>query len=106
MVFTALYPNRKADGHFNSCCPQSIAFGASGDFQQGQAKKPLFFLKDPSLLFVDLYHIVLLLRCWGKAQDWQSELTVTGRPTCFCSKPPLFSRLLSPWCVSSLESDL
>lgn len=25
---------------------------------------------------------------------------------CFCSKPPLFSRLLSPWCVSSLESDL
>lgn len=25
---------------------------------------------------------------------------------CFCSKPQLFSRLLSPWCVSSLESDL
>lgn len=25
---------------------------------------------------------------------------------CFYSKPPLFSRLLSPWCVSSLESDL
>lgn len=67
MVFTALYPNRTADGHFNSCCPQSIAFGASGEFQQGQAKKSqFFFLNDPSLLFVDLYHIVLLLRCWGE----------------------------------------
>lgn len=68
--------------------------------------RSLNYLKDPSLLFVDLYHIVLLLRCWGKAQDWQSELAVTGHPTCVCSKPPLFSRLLSPWCVSSLESDL
>lgn len=45
MVFTALYPNRQADGHFNSCCPQSIAFGASGEFQQGQAKKSYLFLK-------------------------------------------------------------
>lgn len=43
VVVTALYPNRKADGHFNSCCPQSIAFGASGEFQQGQAKKSIFF---------------------------------------------------------------
>lgn len=40
----ALYPIRKADGHFNSCCPQSIAFGALGDSQQGQAKKSLLFL--------------------------------------------------------------
>lgn len=39
VVFTALYLNGKADGHFNSCCPQSIAFAASGEFQQGQAKK-------------------------------------------------------------------
>lgn len=30
VVFTVLYPNRQADGHLNSCCPQSIAFGASG----------------------------------------------------------------------------
>lgn len=51
MVFTALYPNRKADGHFNSCCPHSIAFGASGDFQQGHAKKPLCFFKRHKLAF-------------------------------------------------------
>lgn len=43
MVFTALFPNGKADGHLNSCCPQSIAFGASGESQQGQGKKSLFF---------------------------------------------------------------
>lgn len=41
MVFTAFYPHRKADGHFNSCCPQSIVFGASGEIQQGQAKKSI-----------------------------------------------------------------
>lgn len=106
--FRALYQNRKAVGHFNSCCPQSIAFGVSGEFQQGQAKKSLicFLKEDSSLLFVDLYRIVLLLRCWGKAQDWQSELSHRPPYLCFCSKPPLFSRLLSPWCVSSLESDL
>ena len=51
MVFAGLYPNRKADGHFNSCCPQSIAFGASGEIQQGQAKKSLLFLKIPKLAF-------------------------------------------------------
>lgn len=49
MVFTALYPNRNADGQFNSCCPQSIAFGASGEFKQGQAKKTLFLR--PKLAF-------------------------------------------------------
>lgn len=42
VVFTAIYPNRKAHSYSNSCCPQSIAYGVSG-FQQGQAKKSLFF---------------------------------------------------------------
>lgn len=61
MVFAALYPNRKAVGQFNSCCPQSIVFGVSGEFEQGQAKKSIFKKKkkNPSLLFVDLYQIVL-----------------------------------------------
>lgn len=39
----ATYPNGQADGHLNSCCPQSIAFGALGEFQQGQAKKSYVF---------------------------------------------------------------
>lgn len=51
MVFPELYPKRKADGHFNSCCPQSIAFGASGEFQQGHAKKYFFFFNKTKLAF-------------------------------------------------------
>lgn len=39
MVFTLLYPKRKADGQLNGCCPQSIAFGAPGEIQQGWSKK-------------------------------------------------------------------
>lgn len=97
-----LYLHRKAEGHFNSCCPQSIAFCASGEIQQGRAKKSLFFQKDQSLLFVDLYHIVLLLRCWGKAQDWQSELTVTGRPPCVSALNPNCSLGFSPLGVCRL----
>lgn len=72
------------------------------EFQQGQAKKSYFFLKDPSLLFVDLYHIVLLLRCWGKAQDWQSELTVTGHPTFVSALNPHCSLGFSPLGVCRL----
>lgn len=60
------------------------------------------FLKDTSLLFVDLYHIVLLLRCWGKAQDRQSELTVTGRPTCVSALNPNCSLGFSPLGVCRL----
>lgn len=41
VVFTALHRNRKAVGHFNCWCPQSIAFGVLGEIQQGQAKKSL-----------------------------------------------------------------
>lgn len=58
--------------------------------------------KDLSLPFVDLYHFVVLLRCWGKAQDWQSELTVTGRPTCVSALNPNCSLGFSPLGVCRL----
>lgn len=53
------------------------------------------------MLFVDLYHIVLL-RCWGKAQDWQFELTVTGHPTCVSALNPHCSLGFSPLGVCRL----
>lgn len=52
VVFMALYLNRKAEGHFNSCCPQSIAFCASGEIQQGRAKKSLFFFLKTQACFL------------------------------------------------------
>lgn len=65
-------------------------------------RSPKFFQKNSSLLFVDLYHIVLLLRCWGKAQDWQFEFTVTGRPTCVSALNPNCSLGFSPLGVCRL----
>ncbi|KAI4829130.1 hypothetical protein KUCAC02_023191 [Chaenocephalus aceratus] len=50
----------------------------------------------------DLYHIVLLLRCWGKAQDWPSELTATSRPTCVSALNPHCSLGFSPLGVCRL----
>lgn len=58
--------------------------------------------KDTSLLFVDLYHIVLLRRCWGKATEWQSELAVTGQPTCVSALNPHCSLGFSPLGVCRL----
>lgn len=101
MVITLSYQKRKADGQLNGCCPQSIAFGDPGEIQQGWFKKSWFF-KNRSLLFVDLYHFVVLLRCWGKAADWQSELTVTGHPTCVSALNPNCSLGFSPLGVCRL----
>lgn len=107
VVCTALYPNRKAGGHFNSCCPQSIAFGASGEFQQGQAKKSLFIPKRPELAFCRPVPYCAAAAVLGEGSGLAVRAHCHRPPyLCFSSKPPLFSRLLSPWCVSSLESDL
>ena len=52
MLFTAFYPNRKADGHFNSCCPQSIAFGAAGVIKDNKDRLRSFpYFKKPKLAF-------------------------------------------------------
>lgn len=74
-------------------------------FQQGQAEK-CNFPKDPRLLFCRPVPY-----CAAEMLGEGSGLAVRAHChwppySCFCSKPQLFSRLLSPWCVSSLESDL
>lgn len=91
-------------------CPPSLAFGVSArGIWQGQSKRWHFiYFKDYRLPFVDLYRFfVVLLRCFRKAVDWQSELTVIGRPVCLSALNQNCSLGFSPpWCVSSLESDL
>lgn len=62
-----LYQKGRLKASFNSCCPQSFALGASGEIQQGWAKKcKKKIFKYLRLPFVDLYHFVVLLRCWGE----------------------------------------
>lgn len=75
-------------------------------FQQGQAEK-CNFLKRHQTTFCRPVPYCAAAEALGKGPG----LVVWAhchRPlySCFCSKPPLFSRLLSLWCVSSLESDL
>lgn len=89
-------------------CPPSLAFGVSAwEIWQGQSKRCHLFWKSTLAFCRPVPVFVVLLRCFGEALDWQSEVTVIGRPVCLSALNQNCSLGFSPpWCVSSLESDL
>lgn len=91
MVFTAFYPNRKADGHFNSWCPQSIAFGAAGVIKDNKDRLRSFpYLKRPKLAFCRPVPYCAAAEVLGEGKG----LAVWAQ----CHRPPYLCSALNPNC--------